>query len=178
MADIHVRALHPDEWKLLRDMRLRALTENPGYYSTALKDAQAAPPAFWQKMINSPDKGLFGLYDAENLIGITGVFPSKDDPTGRTGFMGMSYITPHYRGQGLSEKLYDARLAFALNKTNWERLVISHRAGNISSQRAIIRHGFQKIGEHEILWPDGTYGVEVEYVLDLMTLRDELSNMR
>lgn len=83
----------------------------------------------------------------------------------------MDYIAPEYRGRGLSDLLYSARIEFAKNHTAWKKLAISHRQGNEPSRRAMVGQGFEYKGKKLITWPDGTEDWEWNYEMDLEKLR-------
>jgi len=134
-------------------------------------EAKNLPKSYWLETLDCKGKQVFGLFDDQTLIGITGVFTWREDPSGQTGVMAMSFIEPSYRGQGHSNLFYKARIDFALQYKAWKKLVISHREGNEASRRAMIKHGFTLTGTEETDWPDGTRDREYNYVLDLEKLR-------
>src|ERR1700722_13882860 len=110
MTRFFIRPLEPSEWKELRRFRLAALQESPGCFYAALADEMKLSPEEWRGRIAAPDHQVFGLFETEKLIGITAVFTDRDDPSGTTAHLAMSYILPAYRGQGHARLLYDARL--------------------------------------------------------------------
>jgi len=167
--NIYIRALTPDDWQDLRTIRIRAVKKHTNVFLADPKDTEDKPKEHWQDV--SGDKQVFGLFDDQTLIGITGVFTWREDPDGHTGIMAMSYIEPAYRGKGYSALLYKARIDFSLEYKPWVKLRVSHRAGNEASRRAMIKHGFKLIGQKEINWPDGTRDLEYQYELDLKALR-------
>ncbi len=83
----------------------------------------------------------------------------------------MDYVDAAYRGQGLSQLLYRARIEWALAHEPFRRLVISHREGNEVSRRAMLAAGFVFKDKEIISWPDGTQAEEWNYTLDLDKLR-------
>ncbi len=76
----------------------------------------------------------------------------------------MSYIRPEYRGRRLTALLYEARLRWIASQPQFTRTIVSHRASNEASARAIRRHGFTLIDRVQRTWPDGTIEDEVRYV--------------
>lgn len=168
---ISIRPLESSDLQALKSMRLKALQSHSGVYLGTYQDAIAFPDSVWLNMLDQNGKCVFGLYDDEKIIGITAVFTHKEDPEGTTGFCGMSYIEPDYRGRGLSKFLHEARIARGMNYLPWKRLVIGHREGNEASRRAIMAQGFQFTGKKKITWPDGTEGWDYNYALDLEKLR-------
>ena len=165
MTPILIRPLDSSEWESFRDFRLAALLASPGsFYATFAKEIKLSPDK-WRDRIAAPDHQVFGLLDGEKLIGITAVFTDRDDPSGQTAHLAMSFILPPYRGQGLSRKLYDARLTWIIAQPQFKRVTAGHRASNDASRRAMQAQGFVRIGQSSRLWPDGVTEDDVHYEL-------------
>jgi GNAT superfamily N-acetyltransferase len=117
-------------------------------------------------MLTSPVLVCFGLYDGEYLAGLTASYVADEDPSGRTMGLAMSYIRPAYRGRGLTALLYAARFGWAREK-GMARVIVSHRASNTPSRKAIERHGFRHVRNDPYTWPDGVTEDNVCYELML-----------
>lgn len=130
-----------------------------------IRTRRALPDAAWIAQLNSPSCAVFGLFDAEHLVGITAVFTDREDPSGQTAVLAMSFILPDYRGRGLSTLLYDARLAWARARPQFRRVLVGHRASNEASRKANQRHGFKFLHQRPHVWPDG--GAEDEWLYEL-----------
>lgn len=166
--DITIRPLRPDEWQDLFRMRLKAVTDHPGYFMATPEHTKSHPPELWKKRISGEGQCVFGLFDQLNLIGITGIFTDREyDPSGATAHLVMSYIEPEYRGRGFSDLFYKARIEWARNQPHLKKLTTGHREGNEPSRRAMLRQGFQLIDKKLIDWPDGTQDLEYIYELTL-----------
>jgi RimJ/RimL family protein N-acetyltransferase len=167
MISITVRALEPSEWEIFRDLRLEALRAAPGAFSLSYNEVVAWSPENWQSETKGPDHQVFGLFDDERLIGITGVFTYRGDPTGQTALLAMSFILPSYRGRGLSRMFYDARLAWIRSQPQFRHILVSHRKSNEISRRANQQHGFVQTKSVPHTWPDGDTEDEVFYELEI-----------
>ncbi len=168
---ITVRALEETDWEMFRAVRLRALRTDAGVFSSTYDEEKRHNEEQWKSWLSNEGKRVFGLFDDEHLIGITGVFTWKGDESGRTGIMAASYIEKDYRGQGLSRLLYEARLAFAKDYKQWDKLTVSHRKDNEASRRANQAFGFKYAGASMIAWPDGQKEEQLFYEMDLNELR-------
>jgi len=166
-----IRPLEPAEWELFRDFRLGALNASPGVFAVRYEDAITNPPEFWRSTIKGPAHQVFGLFDGGKLIGITAAFSHRDDPTGQTALLAMSFILPDYRGRGLSRMFYDARLAWICAQPQFKRVVVSHRESNEASRRANQRRGFLAIEKTPHIWPNGEREDEVFYELKISSLK-------
>jgi RimJ/RimL family protein N-acetyltransferase len=168
MSSITIRPLEVAEWPQLRDLRLRALEDTPGAFSATYDEAVRRSETEWRAMLTDPTRRVFGLFDGDTMIGITGVLTSREDSSGQTAVLVMSYIVREYRGRGLSRMLYEARLAWARAHPKLNRIVVSHRESNEASRRANQRHGFVPTGQiSPRVWPDGVTEGEVFYELQL-----------
>jgi len=138
-------------------------------FFAAYADELDLPDEEWRRLARGGDFVVFGLFDGERLVGITGAFTHRDDPTGRTAVLGMTYLEPDYRGRRVSALMYGARLAWARAQRRFERVVVSHRRANVASGRAIARHGFTPTGVARRRWHDGTEDDELLFELRLST---------
>ena len=161
-----VRRLGPEDLDANREIRLEALAEFPGNYFTSLAEAQARTEEDWRAMLADPKMAIFGLYDGEALAGLTAIYIADEDPSGRTAGFAMSYIRPAWRGRGHAATLHKARLDWA-RANRMTRVIVSHRASNEPSRRAIERSGFTRTGATPYRWPDGVEEDNVEYEMRL-----------
>ena len=168
---IYVRALEADDWELFRERRLEALRAEPGVFASSFERESGLSPEEWRDRVGGPRKRMFGLFDDDRLVGITGVITDPDDASGATALLVASFIVPAYRGRGLSARLYEARLDWIARQPGFTRAVVSHRASNEPSRRAAARFGFTEIARAERLWPDGSLEGEVVLELPLERLR-------
>jgi len=172
-AAIYVRALTSDDWQKASLVRLEALQNYPEVFLSKYEDEKQRTPDQWRELICQDGGCFFGLYNSQLLIGIIGVITWRDAPGGATGAVVAHYIQPDYRKQGLSKPMYRACLDWALSYTTWEKLIVTHRAGNEASRRAILGSGFQFSHNETIDWPDGAVADECVYEIDLQQLRQK-----
>ena len=158
-----MRPLTQSEWVIVKDLRLTALKTEPGVFVSSFDSESIQSARQWQETIQGADHQVFGLFYRVQLIGLTAVFTYRDDPTGQTALLAYSFINPQYRGLGLSRLLYEGRLSWIKTHPQFNRIIVSHRASNERSRRAILRHGFKMSGESERTWPDGTTDREIFY---------------
>jgi RimJ/RimL family protein N-acetyltransferase len=166
MQKISIRAMEPEDWEAVRKMRLAALKSSPGSYALPFDEVASWSEEFWRAEIKGNDHQIFGLFDGNELIGITAAFTWRGDKSGKTALLAMSYIAPEHRGRGLSRRLYDARLNWIAEQPQFRKVIVGHRASNEASRRANQRYGFVQTGRTANTWPDG--GVEDEIVYELV----------
>jgi RimJ/RimL family protein N-acetyltransferase len=164
MSGITIRPFRPDEWQRFRDFRLAALQESPGMFFNPHAMEAAFPDEKWRASVNRPDQCVFGLFDGENLIGLTAAFTDRDDPTGESALVAMGYVVPSHRGRGLSNVLHEATMAWVRSQPQFRRVVISHRESNTASRGGILKAGFiEKARTGPWNWPDGTQEDDIAY---------------
>lgn len=113
-------------------------------YATAKKG-----PSFWDDSFRHPALKSFVLFektDAEpKIIGIAEIMlpnwrhPSRKRPE----FCGAHILSP-YRGQGLTQMLYDTRLQYLDENTQYTNAQINIHPNNTPSIRAAKRNGFRE----------------------------------
>ena len=81
---------------------MQALQEHPAAFAISYDEAKAKPSDFWQGFLTRSTSHMLGLFDNDNLIGITSIYVDSAYSDGSVGGMGMSYILPDYRLKGLS----------------------------------------------------------------------------
>ena len=164
---ISLRPLDRAEWAAFRDVRLEALRAEPRAFSASPEAWAARPPRDWQDLISGDGHQAFGLFDDGRLVGITGVVTAKEDPSGRTALLVMSYLPSAYRGRGFSRLFYEARLEWVRSRGTFTSVVVSHRESNEASRQANRRHGFLFTHAVSRDWPDGTTEQELFYALSV-----------
>jgi RimJ/RimL family protein N-acetyltransferase len=164
---ISIRQLTADDWREFSQVRLKALKTDPLVFGSNYEKESQFTEADWRERLQANDSAVFMLFAEETPIGMTGVSVDRDDPTGKTAIFWGSWLESHFRGKGLSELMYKARLDWAKARPTVERIIVSHRASNLASKYANQKHGFAYTRTHEKLWSDGATEDEVCYELYL-----------
>lgn len=102
-----------DEWRELRDVRLRALDEAPYAFGTRYEEARARPERWWvdwaARSAVGGTQAFFLAWENGDPVGIAGTFVEED---GRRWLISM-WIDPGSRGQGVGRALVDTVVGFA-----------------------------------------------------------------
>lgn len=161
------RPFERDEWEMLRDLRLEALQNSPGAFSSKYEQEKKRSERHWRNTAQGEDCTMFGLFIDETPVGIMGITTMSADATGKTAVLWGTYIQPDWRGNGLTKPLYKTAIAYAKARRDWKRLVISHRESNVPSKKATLAHGFRHTLSEDKKWPDGTSEAELFYEMNL-----------
>lgn len=167
MRDIKIKQLLEHDWQFAKSIRLLALQQNPDVFLSSYDEESQYEDSVWKNQLKITDGATFGLFDDNQIIGITGVFTWRGDASGKTAILSMSFIDSAYRGKGYSRLLYDARIAWAKQQDSFDKLRVSHREGNEASRMANQSFGFELKKQEMIDWPDGTRGFEYNYELKI-----------
>jgi GNAT superfamily N-acetyltransferase len=119
------------------------------------------PEEQWLARLTNPESCCFGLYDHDELIGITGIVIEDGK-----GYLTQSYIREQHRRRRLSRLLYKTRIDWA-KEHGLKRLLAGHRVSNVISKAANQHFGFQFSHTQSRNWPDGGTEDMVYYVLDI-----------
>lgn len=167
LENISSRKLNEEDWQIFRDLRLKALKAMPSIFITTHAEEAKVSEEEWKTRLSTERGSLFGLFDADRLVGITGSFRWLKSPED-TVLFGMSYIEPEYRNQGLSKMIYAPRFAWARAQSGIDRIIIGHREGNEASKAAILKWGFRFYEKEEITFGDGSRAYDHRYELNLV----------
>ncbi len=163
--DITIRRWSADDWEIFRRMRIEAVTEHSNFFLFSAETESARDTSHWINTLADREKcAVFGLYDREDCIGLTGAFRWKESPDD-TVILGMSYIRADYRGRGLSAKFYEARIDWAKAQDGITRIIVSHKDGNNASRAANQKWGFKHYETDTVTFGDGSTALDYRYEL-------------
>jgi len=138
--------VRPDEWRELRDVRLRALAEAPDAFGTTHSEALARPNDWWrgwaERSASDAGQAMFLAREGDDVVGIAGVFGDRS----RFDVISM-WTDPAHRGKGIGAALLRAAVAFAGDAP----VFLSVTEGNDDARRLYERHGFVPTGSVEPL---------------------------
>jgi RimJ/RimL family protein N-acetyltransferase len=133
-----IRRIEPDDWKLLRDVRLRALREDPQAFLATHEQEAAFPDAQWQERASPGNGASFVAVTADEAEGLaTGIAPG--DPA--TVILVGMWVAPARRGTGVAGELVGRVVSWA-REQGAARVVLSVEGGNERAARLYERCGF------------------------------------
>lgn len=155
-----VRMVSEEDWRVLRDMRLRALADSPSSFGSTLGREQAFTEQTWRERARGTDTTrLFLASKAEAAVGITGVF---DEGDGSVQLVSV-WVAPEHRRAGVARALATAALRFAAERGfSIVRLWVTD--GNDSARSLYEDLGFKPTGKAQPLPSDPSL---TEYELEL-----------
>jgi GNAT superfamily N-acetyltransferase len=168
MGSYSIVHLNPDDWQILKKIRLEALSLEPQAFGSNFEKESSYDENKWREFIGEPlskDRAIFILINGDNVIGLTGIVRSKENL--EDAVLIASYIQKQYRGKGLSKILYEARIDWA-RRNSFSGVIVSHRQSNIASKMANQKFNFQYTGSADKVWIDGKSEKQLFYRLSLI----------
>jgi GNAT superfamily N-acetyltransferase len=152
-----IRALGPEEWPAVRDIRLRSLADAPFAFTSSYERESAFDAATWRARAASCH--WFLAVDHGEVIGVAGgVDGWSGDPTRRE-LVGM-WVAPSSRGHGLARSLLAAVAGWARSEQA-STLSLGVRQGNDAARAAYLAMGLRPTGEMLPGWNDPAESITV-----------------
>jgi ribosomal protein S18 acetylase RimI-like enzyme len=158
--ECEIRRLQPDDWAVLRDIRLTALADTPQAFASTLDAEAAYDEPRWRGWIAAC--AFFLAWDGGRPVGIVGGFGQQD---GGWHIISM-WVSPQARGAGVAGRLIDAvaRHARAENAPALTQWVTD---GNDRARAFYQRAGFRGTGRRQPVRPQAPELREEEMILFL-----------
>lgn len=150
--EIIVRSLTPDDWESFRDLRLKALSENPIAYGIAVSDESIRSDEEWKSICESAykedGKWYFVAEYQGKLIGIVGAHEQYGSYMRHLVEIVGAYVVPEFRRTGVMSQLSLSLKNRLLEAPHVERLISwvtlhEHQSGKHISEY----FGFQYAGK-------------------------------
>jgi GNAT superfamily N-acetyltransferase len=140
-----VRDVRPDEWTLLKQIRLRALADAPLAFDSTVERDAAHPDGFWKRLASGRSVRsvtLFGLVDGR-VSGLVGgsTYGKEEHPQ-----LVMMWVDPVARGTGLGELLVRSVTEWA-ESSGYGELRLWVGVENTGAIRLYEKCGFLATGE-------------------------------
>jgi len=145
---INIITLPASRWKENRELRLRALTENPTAFGSAYEEDAAMADQKWIDRLSQEGKSSYMVFAEHDnaLVGMVGALIGQGVKREHTATVVAMYVDPAVRGQGVGKKL----LCALLDKLSADpRIVQVNLTVNTDASAAIALYeslGFKKIG--------------------------------
>ncbi len=142
MGNITIRQLLPDDFAILKDVRLEALQLHPEAYSSAYEDWVKFSDEEWRARLNAP---VFAAFDDDTAVGLIGLWLQAGARTEHRAIVVMVYVKSDRRGQGIAQKLLQAVESYARDN-GISQLELSVLAENQTAWRLYKREGYTEFG--------------------------------
>jgi ribosomal protein S18 acetylase RimI-like enzyme len=103
---MRLHRLQADEVERLRELRLRALREDPGAFAESFEAARARPREDWQRWAADESLVIVAAIDGDRWVGMVACRVLEETP-GST-WLSALWVDPGVRGRGLGARLIEA----------------------------------------------------------------------
>ena len=115
MSTITVRPLGEEDWQLYRDVRLRALSEDPDAFAASLEEEQAVEESTWRERMNRSTR-LIAEDESGEPVGVVSLRVDKrEDEETPYGELFALWVRSETRGSGAAGKMLNSLLELCRN---------------------------------------------------------------
>jgi GNAT superfamily N-acetyltransferase len=142
LSQISVRRVGPEDWAVLRDLRLRALSDAPSAFASTYETERLLTDDQWRERLTRAGRVSLIAFVGDQPVGIAGGFVAD---AGYAEVVSM-WVVPAARGRGVGDALVAEALRWAGEQNVPEaRLWVTRR--NDVAERLYVRHGFERNGD-------------------------------
>jgi RimJ/RimL family protein N-acetyltransferase len=152
-----IRRLGPDEWTLLRDVRLASLADSPAAFGSTHTREAGFDEATWRDRATS--NGWYVATSGDTVLGIVAGYHDAGSPPEQRHLVAM-WVAPQARGTGLAAELVEAVVEWA-HADGATELTLGVADGNERARALYLNCGFVSTGERFPLHSDLTRDIEI-----------------
>ncbi len=145
---IIIRKLQPNESAIYREIRFTCLKNAAENFGSTYEEEILNPKLKFETFIEnaSTEHFMFGVFDVDKLIGITGFDRMNRKRDRHRGELVQVYLDSNHRGQNIGEKLIRSVVEYAFTMGGLEQIQLSVVAGNKSAIKLYEKIGFRSYG--------------------------------
>lgn len=148
---MHINELTLEHATIYRDMRLKALREEPSSFSEAYEDALALSFDEYEQELSNKNRITFGAFEAGELVAIVTLQTTTKKKQAHIAQITEMYVHSDYRGQGVSKSIMASAIMRA-KELKCEQIHLTVNVANTRAKTLYTSFGFEIIGmEKEIL---------------------------
>ncbi len=149
---IEIKRIAPSDWKMLRDVRLRALQDSPDAFGSSYEREAGRPHEAWRLWAGRASDGnrdaMFVAADADAEVGVAGAYTPEGHENER--HIISMWVAPEYRGRGIGRHLLDAVVQWAWG-SGAQRVTLWVVDGNDGAAELYLKYGFRATGMQQRL---------------------------
>ncbi len=169
MNDVQIVILHPEKWRAYKQLRLKALREEPAAFSTTYTSQLSVPDHEWKERLTryQKRKGNWMLFAQKNnkLIGMMGAYQTEKDISNNSAHIMAVFVAKPYRGKGIS-KLLLAKLLTELKKAKIRVVELGVNCKQKAACALYAHFGFVMFEKKRLMLGDGKR--HTEYLMRLI----------
>ncbi len=171
-SEWQIRRLSAHDAAVFREVRLRALAEEPLAFGSSAEEQSKYPLDFFAKRLMPPDSaesGMFGAFDQQGiLVGTLGFNRETGLKRRHIAAITAVYVVPECRGLGCAAKLLDTAIAHARTLQGLRQVQLAVSVPMVAARKLYHTRGFESYGlERAALCVNGSFIDEDHLVLFL-----------
>jgi ribosomal protein S18 acetylase RimI-like enzyme len=144
---IEINRVGPEEWRAVRDVRLKALVDSPDWFWATYNEEVDKPEAWWRDFLQAG--AWFLACDGARPLGVVAAIGTLE-LEGSTRQVISMWVAPDARGRGVATRLIDAVKVWARG-SGVRELQLQVTENNQTARRLYERCGFELTGRIERL---------------------------
>ena len=155
-----IRTLEERDAAAFREVRLRALREEPEAYGSSYAEQVDRPLSYFEERVRPTDlRVTFGAFDGDTLLGTVTLTQESGAKDQHKGVITAMYVTPEARGRGLGRALLLAAIERARATPGVEQAHLGVVTTNTAARALYASVGFEAYGTepHALKLGDGDY---------------------
>lgn len=166
---MNIRTLTGADAEAFKAIRIKATQEAPTTVHPTEAEETARPLAEFHNKLTDPCNRLFGAFQDDQLVGITGLFRNPENKRRHSARIGYVYLCPEYRSQGIAKQLLSRALDYAASMPDLCLIKLAVHTNNRAAQHLYAAVGFTTYAtEPKVLCIDGQF---IDEHLMLLSLR-------
>ncbi|SRR5258706_3395754 len=156
MEKIEIITLQPNDWLQYKELRLKALKEEPQAFVSTYEENLKHPDEFWQKRL---EEALIGQSQCllfakvkNNLVGMVGGFVGDGKDNAEVIAV---FVIKEFRGQGISKILMNELIKTMKHNNVIRRLLVGVNPEQAAALNLYISLGFKIIKKEKMILGDG-----------------------
>ena len=144
---VSIRELDASIFEGYRQLRLRALKEEPTAFTSSWREEIEKSELAWRERLDSDLYRMFCAVSNQHVLGMSGCrFEAKEKKKHKATLIAV-YVEPEFRGQGLGRKLIEKALMSAFKDPLIRAVNLSVTSDNVPAIGLYEAIGFEKWGE-------------------------------
>lgn len=142
-----VLTLPAEDWRAYRDLRQRALKEDPEAFGSSLAASQEQPDEYWGERLAEALRGewlwLLFAKEGDKLVGMIGAF--VDETAADTAKIVSVYVPKEERGKGISTRLMEEMLRVLSATSRFKKVQLAVNVNQLPALGLYRRFGFREV---------------------------------
>ena len=144
---MNIRRLNIQDVISYRDIRLKALKENPENYSSSYEEEKEKSLGFFEDRLNQNHAVVLGAYINQKLVGIVTLLYETRNKTQHLADIVSMYVDSEHRKKGIAKALMEITIDIAKNNQKTEILRLAVTKTNKAAYNLYTSLGFIPYGE-------------------------------